>query len=441
MKRIYHALIVTILLAASLPHSARAGVDIQQVTSPGGISAWLVEEHAIGFTSLQIRFKGGASMEAPEKRGATSLMTHTLEEGAGDLTARQFAQASEALAADFSFDVGDDSLSVSAQFLTENRDQAVDLLRLALTQPRFDPAAIDRVRAQVISGLKDDLKNPNRISSNHFKALAYGTHPYANPFEGSIKTVSALERDDLLAAKDAVMARDRVFVAAVGDITAAQLGELLDKLLGDLPATGAKLPERVDFQLKGGVTVIPFETPQSVVTFGVEGINIHDDDFFAAYVLNTILGGSGPQSRLMTEVREKRGLTYGIYSYLAGRDYADVYMGRVASANDRVGQAIEVIRDEWQKIAENGVTDGELERAKTYLTGAYPLRFDGNAQIAKILVGMQMNGFAIDYIATRNDKVNAVTQADIARVAKRLVRPENLRFVVVGQPEGVESSD
>lgn len=437
MKHVYLALIAILFIGTA----AKAEVKIQHVTSPGGITAWLVEEHSIPFTALEIRFKGGASLDAKGKRGATSLMTYTLEEGAGDLNAREFAAKAEALAAHFSFDISDDTLSVSAKFLSENQADAMDLLRLALQEPRFDPADIDRIRAQVISGLQDDAKNPNSISSSNFKKLAFGDHPYASSRDGTIESVKSLSRDDLIAAKAAVMARDRLFVGAVGDITPQELGKLLDDLLGGLPATGAKKPEQAEFLLKGGVTVIPFDTPQSVVTFGAPGINQDDDDFFAAYLMNTILGGSGRQSRLMEEVREKRGLTYGIYTYFASRDFVDVFMGRVASANNRIAKTIEVTRDVWLDLAKNGVTPEELEGAKTYLTGAYPLRFDGNATIANILVGMQLDGLPIDYIATRNDRLNAVTMQDIDRVIKRLIRPEDLHFVVVGQPEGIKSTD
>jgi len=314
-------------------------------------------------------------------------------------------------------------------------------LRTALQEPRFDDDAIARVKAQVVSAIQSAATDPDKISGRTFDRLAFGDHPYATSINGTLESVAALTRDDLFAAKEAVMARDRLYVGAVGDITPEELGKLLDDLLGDLPAVGAKMPEKAPFLLKGGMTVVPFDTPQSVVTFGQEGIERHDPDFFAAYVMNTILGGSGRQSRLMEEVREKRGLTYGVYSYLLPMDYAALYMGRVASANDRVAQTVQVIRDEWIKMAENGVTAEELEGAKTYLTGAYPLRFDGNGPIANILVGMQMQDLPIDYIATRNDKVNAVTLEDVARVAKRLVRPDDLHFVVVGQPEGLESTE
>ncbi len=437
MKRIYLALIALLTFTAT----ANAEVKIQEVTSPGGITAWLVEEHSIPFTSLEIRFNGGANLDVAGKRGAVNLMTGLLEEGAADMDARQYAAAVESLAASFGFSTRNDSMTVSAQFLSENRPEAMALLRKALIEPNFDQVAIDRVRAQVVSGIQGALKDPDKIAGRRFSEMAFAGHAYATSRSGTLESVAGLTRDDLIAAKAATMARDRLFVGAVGDITPAELGALLDELLSDLPAVGADLPSRANYQLSGGVTVIPFDTPQSVVVFGHEGIERHDDDFFVAYLMNTILGGSGRQSRLMEEVREKRGLTYGVYSYLQPMDYGELYMGSVASANDRVAEAIDVIRDEWVKMAEGGVTAEELDGAKTYLTGAYPLRFDGNGPIANIMVGMQITGLPVDYIATRNDKINAVTREDITRVAKRLVRPDDLRFVVVGQPEGLEPAN
>ncbi|MEL7092209.1 MAG: pitrilysin family protein, partial [Pseudomonadota bacterium] len=233
-------------------------------------------------------------------------------------------------------------------------------------------------------------------------------------------------------------AKDRIYVGAVGDITAEELGPLLDTLLGALPDTGAPQPGPADISFSGGITVVDFDTPQSVAVFGHSGIDQDDPDFFAARVLNQILGAGGFESRLMTEVREKRGLTYGVYSYLASRDHASVLLGQVASSNDRVAEAISVIRDEWQRAASEGVTQEEVDAAKTFITGAYPLNFDGNGPIARIMVGMQMLGLPIDYIPTRNDKVEAVTLEDVNRMAAELLQPENLRFVVVGKPEGLD---
>ncbi len=432
------AALLTAALCFALPAHA---IDIEEVTSPGGIKAWLVEEPSIPFTALEIRFKGGTSLDRPGKRGAVYLMNGLLEEGAGDMDATEFAAAQEALAAGFEFDVFNDSFSVSARFLTENRDEAVDLLRKALIEPRFDQAAVDRVRSQILSILASNEKDPNDIAGKTFNALAFGDHPYGSSEEGTPETVASLTRGDLLNAYNDVFAKDRLFVSAVGDINADELGQLMDRLLGDIPASGAPLPGPAEYLLSGGETIVPFNTPQSVAIFGHEGIKRDDPDFFPAYVMNQILGAGGFGSRLMEEVREKRGLTYGVYSYLVPKDNAELVMGQVASANDRVAEAIDVIRNEWARLANEGVTDEELETAITYLTGAYPLRFDGNATIARIMVGMQMDDLPRSYIDTRNAKVEAVTKADIARVAKRLLRPDDLHFVVVGQPEGLQAAN
>ena len=430
--------VLALVVSVALP--ARAGVEIEEVISPGGIRAWLVQEPSIPFMALELRFRGGVSLDPADKRGATYLMTGLLEEGAGEMDARAFAAAREGLAASIGFDAFSDEVSVSARFLTENRDAGVELLRAALVETRFDTDAMERVRAQVISGLRSDAQNPSRVAGRAFDALMYGDHPYASPRAGSEEVVAGLTRDDLIAARDRVLTRDRVVAGAVGDITPEALGLLLDHLLGDLPATGGEDVPPAPHLLEGGMTVIDFRTPQAVAVFGHRGIRQEDPDFFAAFLIDHIFGGSGFDSRLMQEVREKRGLTYGIGTSLVSLDQAEVVIGQVATANGRMAETIEVVREEWRRMGEEGVTAEELDRAKTFITGAYPLRFDGNAQIARILVGMQLSGLPIDYIATRNDRMNAVTLEDANRVARDIYRPEDLHFVIVGQPAGLEAT-
>ena len=427
--------LITLFLLMASP--ALAEITPVEITSPGGIKAWLVEEHGIPFTALEIRFRGGTALDAPAKRGAINLMTATIEEGAAEMNAQKFAEARDALAAELKFDASVDAVSVSARMLTENRTQAAELLRLALTQPRFDADAIERVRGQVLSILRSNAKDPGEIAGREFNRLAFGDHPYGTSGDGTEESVTALTRDDILAAHKAVLARDRIYVAAVGDITPEDLGALLDHVLGGLPATGAPLPGPAEVGLTAGVTTVDFPTPQAVVMFGQNGIDRNDPDYFAAYILNEILGGEGFGSRLMTELREKRGLTYGAYTWLADYDQADLLAGQFATDNRTAGEAVEILKAEWAKAAE-GVTEAELTQTKTFLTGAYPLRFDGNGPIANLLVGMQMIGLPLDYIATRNAKVEAVTLEDMKRVAARLIRPDQLRIVVVGQPEGVK---
>ena len=423
-----------------LASPATAQVDIREITSPGGITAWLVQDDSIPFVALEILFEGGTSLDAEGRRGATYLMTGLLEEGAGPLDSRQFATEVESLAAHFGFDANTDSISITARMLTQNRDAAAELLRLAIQEPNFEQDDLDRIRTQVLSIIDSNANDPGEIASAALYAQAFGDHPYGSAQEGTTESVMALTRQDMIDAHRAVFARDRVYIGAAGDISPEELGLLLDRLLGDLPETGAPMPEPAPYQLTGGVTVIDYPTPQSTALFGQRGIAFNDPDFFPAFVLNQILGGGGFRSRLMQEIREDRGLTYGISTFLALFDYGPLLMGQFSSSNDLVAEAIDVLRAEWAEIAENGVTQEEMDAAQLYMTGSYPLRFDGNSNIAGILAGMQADDMPIDYINTRNDRVMAVTREDVRTMAARLLDADGLRVVVVGQPEGLETT-
>ena len=186
MKRIFATLIAFVI---ALP--AWAEIEIEEVTSPGGITAWLVEDHSIPFTALELRFRGGTSLDEPGKRGAVYLMSGLIEEGAGDMDARTYARELESLAASFSYNASDDSVSISAQFLTENRDEVIDLLRTTIHEPRFDEDAVERVKAQVLSGLRSDQTDPNDIAGRSFARMAYGDHPYGTEGKGTIESVGA----------------------------------------------------------------------------------------------------------------------------------------------------------------------------------------------------------------------------------------------------------
>mgnify|MGYP002621919649 FL=1 len=431
-------LLKPLALALAFATPLHAEIDIQPVTSEQGFSAWLSEETSIPFVAIEIIFPGGANLDPEGAEGAVSLMAGLLSEGAGDLDAQEYAAALESLAGSVSFSAGRDSVSLSIQALSENRDQVIDLARLALMEPRFDEAALARARAQQRASLERSARNPNVIASRAFNELAYAGHPYARPTDGTPETVAGLDRDAITAAHQTALTRDRVLVGAAGDISAAELGEILDRLLGNLPEATTPLPDYAAFDAPPGVTVIPFDGPQSVIAFGHAGIPRDDDDFMAAFLMNEIFGGGRFGTRLMTELRETRGLTYGVGTSLASAAHGDSFQGRLSTDNTRVGEVVELLRNEWEWLAEGGITEDDLGRIKTYLTGAYPLRFDGNGSIASILASMQFQGFDIEYVNIRNDLVLAVTLDDIRRVANRLIKPEALHFVIVGQPEGLE---
>jgi len=418
-----------------------AETNIQEITSKSGITVWLVDEPSIPFVALEVAFKGGASLDDPAKMGATYLMSGLLEEGSGDMDASAFSRATEELAAGFGFNASGNSVSISARVLKGNQDASLALLKQALMEPTFSDVAFNRVKGQVLSIVKSNETDPQSIANRTMTALAYPDHPFSQSLEGTVETVTALTVDDIRQAYKDAFAKEHMYVSVVGDIRAEEVGAMVDALLADLPETGKALPEKTEFAASGGVTVVDFNTPQAVASWAHAGMDRHHPDFFAAYLLNHTLGGGGLSSRLTQEVREKRGLTYGVYSYLAPSDYVSIYGGGVSSSNDRIKIAVDVIRDEWRKMADNGVTAEELEASKKYLTGAYPLRFDGNGRIANLLVGMQLSGYPIDYPKTRNDKINAVTLEDVNRVAKELLQPDAMRFVIVGKPEGLASTD
>ncbi|NHF73556.1 M16 family metallopeptidase [Paracoccus xiamenensis] len=425
------------LLLASLIVQPAAATEIQEVTSPGGIKAWLVEDHTIPFTALNLAFRGGASLDAPGKRGAINLMTHTLEEGAGDMDATAYASAIEALGARISFDVGDDALTVAGRLLSENRDEGADLIAAALTAPRFDDDAVARVRGQVQAIIRAEDSEPNAIAQKALAKAIWGAHPYGSSLNGTAESVAPLGREDMVEAQNRVIARDRVIVGAAGDITPEQLGVLVDRILADLPETGtAPLPQPAEFQSQGGTEVIDWDSPQTVISFAQPGLSMDDPDYFAAFVADHILGGGGFSSRLMEEIREKRGLTYGVSTALSNAVNGASWVGGMASSNTSAAEATELVKQEWGRMAE-GVTEKELTDAKTYLTGEYPLRWDGNSKIASILVGMQLIGLPIDYPDTRNSRIEAVTAEDVARVARDRLNPDALQLVLVGRPEGL----
>lgn len=435
-SRLAAALAVALAPLLALP--ALAQVEVVEVSSPGGIEAWVVEEPTLPFVALEILFPGGTSLDPEGAEGAAALMAAMLSMGAGDLDEQAFAEASEAVAAEFSFDAGADAVSVSARFLTEFQDEALALLRLALTEPRFEADAFARTRARALSGARSAERNPNQLASRELARLGWGDHPYGRPGDGTVDSLAALTAEDLRDAHRRGLARDRVHVTAVGDIDGETLAGLLDDLLGGLPRAETSLPARTEFVVPGGVTVVGFDGPQSVIAFGQTGIDRDDRDFFAAFVMSEVLGGGRFGTRLMRSLRQERGLTYGVGIGLVSRQFGDAVQGRFATSNDRAAEAIALVREEWARMADEGLSAEELEAIQTYLTGAYPLRFDGNARIASILAWMQMQGLGPEYIVERNDLVRAVTLEDVERVAARLLDPEGLHFVVVGRPEGLD---
>lgn len=418
---------------------AESATKVEHVVSPGGIEAYLISEPSIPLLSLSLHFKGGSALDPPGKEGLAYLLSGLLDEGAGELDSQAFRTELEDRAIRLSFDAGRDAFTGQLKTLTEHRRRAFELLGLALTRPRFDPEPVERIRNQVQASLRRQAEDPDYVAGVTWFETAFPDHPYGRPVRGTIESVGAITTDDLRAFVADRLARDNLIVGVAGDITAAELAPLLDVAFGDLPANSVPVelaetaPATIDRPL-----IVRKEVPQSQVLFGQAGLARADPDFYAAYVTNHILGGGGFTSRLTEEVRERRGLAYSVYSYLYPMDFAPLWLGGLGTANGAVAQAIEVVREQIARMAEGAITQADLDDAKTYLTGSFPLRLTSNDRIAGILVSMQVDDLGIDYLERRNDYIEAVTLEDVRRVARRLYDPDRLLVVVVGDPQGLE---
>jgi zinc protease len=430
-------LVVVFAVALTLTPSKAQAMKIQEVKSPGGISAWLVEEHSVPLVAVRFAFEGGSSQDPVGKEGLANFLSGMLDEGAGDLGSMQFQERMEEIAMRMSFEDGRDSFYGSFETLTQYRAAAVELLTLAVNRPRFEADAVERMRAQFQANLAYAARDPTRVSSEQWMALAFAGHPYGRPVNGTKESVGSITREDLIQYRAHTFARDTLRVVAVGDIDAASLGAMLDKIFGALPAKG-KLTPVANTAPKAAqrLKVIDMNVPQSVARFGLPALARKDKDFMASFILNTIIGG-GFTSRLYNEVREKRGLAYGVDSTIVPLKNASVFIGSVATKNEEIGKSLELIRGELRRIATEGVTPAELTDAKSYLTGSFALRFDTNANIANQLLWMLVEGLGTSYVETRNAQIEAVTLDDIKRVAKRLFDGQELIVTVVGKPKGV----
>jgi zinc protease len=435
-RRIIAAVLIMPLFAAPA-----LATTIERVVSPGGIEAWLVHEPAVPMIAVDFAFGGGAAQDPAGKAGTANLVASLLDEGAGDLDSKTFHARLERKAIELGFQAERDTLRGTLRTLTENRDEAFDYLRLALTKPRFEGTDVEIIRSQILSNLRRATTSPTDIASLRWWQTAFADHPYGRPVNGSLESVPTVTADDLKDYTRRVLARANLKIAVVGDIDAEAVKAMLDRVFGALPAEPDLKPvANVAPRGLGRRIVVKLDVPQAVVTFGGAGIARKDPDFMAAYIVNHILGGGAFSSRLYQEVREKRGLAYSVYDSLVWLNHSALFLGGTATRADRAGETLDVIDKEIRRLAESGPTADELAKAKAYLNGSFALNLDTSSKIAALLVQLQLDGLGIDYFTRRPEMINAVTLDDAKRVAKRLL-DGGMLVTVAGRPEGLASTN
>jgi zinc protease len=431
---------VVALLALPLLAATALATTIERVVSPGGIEAWLVHEPAVPMIAIDFAFVGGAAQDAPGKGGTASLVASLLDEGAGDLDAKTFHARLERKAIELGFQAERDTLRGTLRTLTENKDEAFEYLRLAVTQPRFDQSDVEVIRAQMLSMLRRATTSPTDIANLRWWQVAFADHPYGRPVNGTLESVPTVTIADLKDYTHRVLARENLKVAVVGDIDAETVKVMLDRVFGGLPAQPELKPvANVSPQGLGRRIVVKVDVPQAVVAFGGPGIARKDPDFMAAYIVNHILGGGAFSSRLYQEVREKRGLAYSVYDSLVWLNHSALFLGGTATRADRAGETLDVIDKEIHRLANEGPTADELAKAKAYLNGSFVLNLDTSSKIAALLVQLQLDGLGIDYFTRRPEMINGVTLEDARRVAKRML-DSGMLVTVAGRPEGIAST-
>jgi len=423
-----------VLAVALLAPAAANALTVKPVAAPSGAEVWLSEEHAIPMIAVSISLPAGSAYDPPNKPGLASFTASLLDEGAGDLNAEAFKQALEARAIKFGASADRDYMIVSMTTLREHADEAFRLLALALARPRFDKEPVERIRTHFLASLKQDEEDAGTIAAKAWMADYFGNHPYAHPSGGTPASIAAITQGDIKTFASTYIVRGRAKVSIAGDITEAQAKAYMQAVLGPLAARTAPPTPRPSVFGKPGTRTLTRPLPQPAAVFGAAGPLRADPAFIPTFVANYIFAGGGFSSRLMDEVRDKRGLTYGIGMGVSDYRAAGIILGSVKSDGSKLLSAIDVVKSEMARFAQSGATPKELADAKTYLTGSFPLGLDSNVKIASTLNGFQRAGLGPDYVVKRNAMIQAVTLADVAAVAKRYYDPANMRVVIVGTP-------
>jgi len=440
-RRAALALAAAFTLALGLPAPSHAAAKIQHLISPGGIEAWFVQDATVPLIAMEYAFSGGAAQDPTAKPGVGNLVASLIDEGSGDLDSKAFHERLDRRAIELSFSVTRDYFRGSLRMLKANKDEAFDLLRMALTSSRLDDVDVERIRSQIMSGLHRDATNPNSLAGRKFLEVAFPNHPYSRTSNGTLESVPAITVADMRDYIRRVIARDTLKIAVVGDVDPATLGQLLDKTFAGLPPKASLTPVPDVVATKPPQRAfVPLDVPQTTITFGAPGVMRHDPKFMAAYVDNYILGGGGLASRLYREVREKRGLAYSVYEQLSWMKHSALVIGNTGTRADRAGDTIDAVDREVRKLAEDGPTQQELDEAKSYLKGSQMLQLDTSSKLASALLQYQLDKLPIDYLDKRGAIIDAVTLDDAKQVAKRLWGQGLITVVVGREPQATAQS-
>ena len=434
-------LFILILIVFINCHVKANAMPVEIIVSPGGIKAWVIRDRSVPLIAIRFIFRGSGAVSDPiGKFGRANMASALLDEGAGTLGSQDFQREVQDRSILLSFNVGKDILGGTVKVLNRYRKKGLELTRLAIGAPRFDQAAIRRIRAQILTSLKARSSQPDYIAGREWARIMYGDHVYSQPVIGTQESLANINRLDLQSFVKENLTLDRLIISIVGDIDLEEAKLLLDEMFANLPKKGRQtIVKKAQVPSEGKVYVFTKTVPQSVVLFGHQGVARKNPNFFTAYIINHILGGGSFTSRLYNSVREQRGLAYSVSTYLSVRPNAPLIIGQLSTSNDKVAETLKVVRSEWQKMARYGVNKETLANSKKFINGSFALQFSSSNKIANLLTMLQYYGLSPSYLREREKYINSVTHYDIKKYAEEFLRPDALTVVVVGQPTDLTS--
>lgn len=401
-------------------------------------NVYFIEDHSDPLIAMTLYFRAGWAYDPAGHEGTAKFLTAMLEEGAGPYDATAYRRELENSGIDLDFSASGDRFTITLSFLSSDRDRAARLLNLALTQPHFSDSSMARVRDQLLAVYRQELEDPDRAAQDTLAHIVFQGHPYAAAGQYTPESLNRITADGLRQFLHDRLTIDTLAAGAAGDASASDIDAFLGQALAGLAAhaTGAPLPP-FGPRLPKGMALLKRDLPQSVVAFAAPGIDLHDPDFYTAYVLNYIMGGGGFQSRLMREIRVKRGLSYGIDTALTQHERSNILVGETQTKTASTAETIALIQQEWQRFRNEGPSAAEIDAAKTYIIGFYPRNFANLTDAAEVAASLKFEGRGKDYPDRRQALFAAVTAEDLRRLAQKLLDPDHLTFVVVGAPEGL----
>ena len=410
-------------------------IQFESLETKNGIKFWLIEDNSLPLVSMSFSFKGGSILDPIGKDGVTNLMTSLLDEGTQNFTASEYRLFKRQNGIKISFSTSKERIDGSFQVVKPRLQEGFYLLHESINKAKFPVAEIKKVKSQIEASIKIDDSNISTLASNKFNEFFFKDKLIGRNTKGNLKALDTISRDNIQSIYKSSFVKDRLVIGISGNIEPSLAKKYVDYVFGDLPSKEFINPISTLKELSIGKEIIKMKTPQTTVIFGQKGLGRKDKEYFAARIINYVLGGGGFQSRLYKEIREANGLVYSIYSYLMPYEYVGAIVGGFQTRNENVGKTIEKVKSEWKRIKSEGITKIELQNAKTYYKGSFSRNFTSTLSIANLLMIVQYYDLGEDYFKKRDLIIDDLKLNEINNLAKKLFDSETLFFMIVGEPK------